>query len=288
MKQIDKSLIQKNTSFLYYYHWLKLIALTMIQWEDLPVGCDSDFIEKILFEKGRVIFAKHPDYGIINLSLAENYERNVYDKPIIFEGVAGDFKYKCDWTNSIIVQNNILNIPTMPVVAYFADKISRIDRVYDVNLLGQKTPLIFEVTPQEKFTLEQIINDIYSDVPILKTNEKLNLNNKVNVLETKVPYLLDKLRDDKTSCMAEFLTFIGIKNVNITKKERLITSEAESNTELTEIDLDIFLSKRQEAVKQINSLFGTNIKVSARKDMIEKVNEKIKLLQGGKDDTSKV
>lgn len=287
MKQIDKAKLMNRNSFLFYYNWIKLLCLNMFEWKNLPVGCDADFIEKNLYENGRVNFTNHPEYGIINLAIGDNYERNVYDKPIKYKGYAGNFDFDCDFNNSVIVQNNILNFATMPIACYFADKISKIDRVYDVNLLGQKTPIIFKASPTEIYTLENILNDIYSNVPILKLKDNYDITKKIETLETKVPYLLDKLRDDKTSCMAEVLTFLGIKNVNITKKERLVTDEANANNELTELDLQIFLSKRKEAVVQINEKFGTNIEVVARKDIINKFNETLKLLEEGdnNDDT---
>jgi len=285
-KRLNTALLQNKNSFVYYYYWIKLLCMTMFKWKNLPNGCDSDFIERKLFENGRVIFAKNKKYDIINLTLGEHYDINVYDKPIIYKGFAGDFEMECDFNNSYIIQNNILNLPTMPIACFFADKISKVDRVYDVNLLGQKTPLIFKASPEEIYTLEQIINDIYSNVPILKTKNNFNLNEKIEVLKTEVPYLLDKLRDDKLSVMSELLTFIGINNVNITKKERLVTAEAEGNNELTEMDLQIFLSKRQEGAEKVNELFGTNIEVECRKDVLKKFNETLKKLESGEENNT--
>lgn len=138
MKQIDKAKLMNRNSFLFYYNWIKLLCLTMFEWKNLPAGCDADFIEKNLFENGKVSFTNHPQYGIINLSIGDNYERNIYDKPIKFQGFAGSFTFDCDFNNSIIVQNNILDFPTLPIACYFANKLSKIDRVYDINLLRTK------------------------------------------------------------------------------------------------------------------------------------------------------
>lgn len=107
------------------------------------IGCDSEFIEKTLFEQGRVIFLNHPDYGLINLQLVDDYDRNLYDKPLNYKGIAGSFDYNCNLNNSVIMQNNILNFPTIQFACYFADKISKIDRVYDVNLLRSKNTCYF-------------------------------------------------------------------------------------------------------------------------------------------------
>lgn len=268
----NQAIKDNRTSFLFYYQWLKMLCMSMFKYEDLPEGCSAKFIEKNYFENGNVIFAKNKDYDIINLSLKGNYARNYYDEPIKFTGYAGDFEMDCNIDNSVLGYNNILNMPTLPICVYFAEKISRVDRVYDVNLLGIKTPLIFKCSDKEYLTIQNIINDIYSNVPILKTKDKLDIQSKIEVLETKVPYLLDKLRDEKLCVMSEFLTFIGIQNVNITKKERLVKDEATSNNQLTKMDLEMFLSAREEAVKNVNKKFGTSIKVKARQNIIEQMN----------------
>jgi len=274
----NKAMIQNHNSFLFYYQWIKLLCLSMFKYNNLPAGCNKKFIEKNLFENGNAIFAKSNKYGIINLALKGNYDRNLYDDPLHYTGFAGSYEMDCDINNSVIVRNNILSIPTLPIAVFFADKISKVDRVYDVNLLGIKTPLIFKCSDKEYQTMMNIINDIYSNVPLLKIKEKLDIQSKIEVLETKIPYLLDKLRDEKLSVMSEFLTFIGINNVNITKKERLVKDEATSNNQLTKMDLEIFLSERKEAIDKINKMFNTNITVEANQNIIDEMNS---LLENG-------
>lgn len=282
----EKAIIQNRNSFLTYYFWIKLLCLSMFKYNNLPQGCDSDYIEKQFFENGNVVFANHKNYGIINLQLAGETDFNFYDKPIKFDGKAGSFTMKCNPKNSVVVQNNILSIPTMSFACYFAYKISRIDRVFDVNLLGIKTPLIFQCSQQERLTLEKILTDIECNVPIIKTKSNFNINDKINVLETKQDFLLDKLRDEKISAFSECLTFLGIKNVNITKKERLITDEANSNNELTEMDLQIFLDSRKKGIEEINNKFGTNITVEPVQHIIEKFNLALEKLEEGEKDVS--
>lgn len=69
----------------------------------------------------------------------------------------------------------------------------------------------------------------------------------------------------------EALTFLGINNILVDKKERLITDEANSNNELINLNLQSFLAPRQEACKKFNEKFelsGNNeIKVRVRSDL---------------------
>jgi uncharacterized membrane-anchored protein len=51
------------------------------------------------------------------------------------------------------------------------------------------------------------------------------------------------------------------------KKERMISEEANSSNELINFNLQSFLVPRQEAAKQFNQKFGTNVEVRVRSDI---------------------
>ena len=84
------------------------------------------------------------------------------------------------------------------------------------------------------------------------------------MLDTQAPYLLDKLQDYKNELRSELLTFLGINNNNIVKKERLITDEVNANNELISIMLDLMYDLRKKACEEINNKFGLNITVNKR------------------------
>lgn len=155
---------------------------------------------------------------------------------------------------------------------------------------GQKTPVIFKCSKEEELTLKKIFNDIYSNVPVLPVKKKFDLNNMVEPLQTGIDFKLDVLRNEKNSIMNEFFTFIGINNVNINKKERLIEAEANANNELISLDLNMFLKTRVNACEKINKLFNTSIKVEAEQNIIKKFNmllEQVENKEGEINDTSK-
>lgn len=62
--------------------------------------------------------------------------------------------------------------------------------------------------------------------------------------------------------VGELLTLLGINNLEISKKERLVVAEAEVNKQEVGINLLSFLKPRMDSVDRINALFKTNIKVS--------------------------
>ena len=62
------------------------------------------------------------------------------------------------------------------------------------------------------------------------------------------------------------MTYLGISNINIQKKGRLITDEVTRNQGGTIASRYSRLEMRRKAVKKINKMFGTNKEVKYRKD----------------------
>ena len=65
------------------------------------------------------------------------------------------------------------------------------------------------------------------------------------------------------------LSYFGINNVNVMKKERLITGEAEQNDEQNSICFNSMYKARIDAVNKINSKFNTNIHINVNKDILK-------------------
>ena len=62
------------------------------------------------------------------------------------------------------------------------------------------------------------------------------------------------------------MTYLGISNINITKKERLITDEVTRNQGGTIASRYSRLEARRDACKQINKMFGLDIWCDYRED----------------------
>ena len=99
-------------------------------------------------------------------------------------------------------------------------------------------------------------------------------------IKTDAPVVFDKLQTQKHQVMNEFLTFIGVNNANMDKKERLVANEVESNNESVVCFGNTLLEAREEAIKEINKIFGLNIKVERRSNT-ELISELLKGSEGG-------
>ena len=61
----------------------------------------------------------------------------------------------------------------------------------------------------------------------------------------------------------------------VEKKERMIVSEVDSNDEQIETSANIFLKARQEACVKINELYGLNVSVKLRHEVVQTLQEKV-------------
>ena len=102
---------------------------------------------------------------------------------------------------------------------------------------------------------------------------KLNLDG-ITALDLKTKFLGQELMDYKHSVEAELLTFLGINNPAVDKKERLITDEANSNNQLIQSFAEMQLEARRRACDEINAMFGLEISVELR-EPVEKVVETV-------------
>ena len=95
----------------------------------------------------------------------------------------------------------------------------------------------------------------------------------LTVLKTDAPYVADKIYQLKTQIWNEALTYLGISNTNVTKKERMISDEVIRNQGGTIASRYSRLQARREAVDKINKMFGLEIEVNYREDYREADDE---------------
>ena len=250
-KRATLSDLLNDLTFRTIYDKFRLIAVNMYEWENLPAGIEARHIENLLFEHGKAIFFRDPSksYMCLQAQPAENY--NVYGEPLKWWAVGFGYRERYTQKNSVIINNNPLRLCTHDFLMFYVNKITEAERTMDVNIKRCKTPYIFACNDKDVLSVKQIFEKIDGNVPAIYTDRALNLET-LQVLQTGVTFLGDKLQDYKNSVESELLTFLGQNNNPVDKKERLITDEAQSNNQLIASFADLGLTARQEACDKIN------------------------------------
>lgn len=259
-------------SYIQYYDRLTELSISMFEWRNLPETVDPRFLELTLFANGMAVFFKNDADEYLALQCAISGPLDVYRIPIRRRAYAiNGFNQELDNTDSVIIYNNMLHKNSMLDVRMFARELYNLDRAISVNANAQKTPILIRCTENERLSLENLYMNYDGNKPVIYGDKQLNPN-ALTVLKTDAPYVADKLYTLKTQKWNEALTYLGISNVNITKRERLITDEVTRNQGGTIASRYSRLESRRQACAKINEMFGLNIQCDYREDYQEVVD----------------
>ena len=257
---------RNNATYLQYYMHLAELAMSMFEWKNLPPTVDARFLELTLFEDGQIVFFKDEELGYLCLQCAVNGGFNVYRIPTNRRAYAvNGYQKNLTENDSVIIYNNFLRTNSMLDVRNFAERLYNIDRAIDVNVNAQKTPILIKCDEQQRLTMLNTYQQYDGNQPVIFGDKALNTN-AFQVLNTGAPLVADKLYTLKTQLWNECLTYLGISNINVQKKERLITDEVTRNQGGTIASRYARLEARRQACDQINRMFGLDVECNYRED----------------------
>lgn len=262
----EESAEMNRGTYIQYLNRLTELSIAMFEWKNLPPTIDERFLELTLFEDGHAIFFKDEEIGYLALQVVPGGRLDVYRVPIQRRAFSVN-GYQRDLTkdNSVIIYNNYLRTNSILDVKMFSKRLWNLDRIIDINANAQKTPVLLQGTEQQRLTLLNLYKEYDGNSPVIFGDKNLDVNS-LKALSTNAPYVADKIYELKTQMWNEALTYLGISNVSIQKKERLITDEIQRNQGGTIASRFARLEMRRKACKEINDMFGLDISVDFRED----------------------
>lgn len=266
----DESAILNNRTYVQYVNRLTELAISIFEWSGLPESVDSRYIELHLFSNGCMVYFDDEVMGNLCLDCTYNGGLDVYGYPILRRAYSSYNGYSrlLKNSNSVIIWNNLLHIPSEADIRAYARRLWMLDRIIDVNANAQKTPILVQGNEKQRLSLVNLYKEYDGNAPVIFGDSSLNPEG-LKSISTGAPYVADRIYELKTQIWNEALTYLGISNINIQKKERLITDEVTRNQGGTVASRYSRLEARRQAVERINDMFGTNIKVNYREDYQE-------------------
>lgn len=246
------------------------IAIARYKWNGLPKTIDERFLELTLCGKnGAVLFFKDENIGHLALPCTMSGRFNVYKIPIQRRAYAvNGYQATRDDTNSVIIYSNQLHngMSVYNRLVQYAKDLYLIDSIIMVNVNAQKTPLMLLADEKQMLTLKNLYMKYDGNQPFI-FGDRNDLNpNSIQALVTGAPYVADKLYELKQNIWNEVLTFLGVPNVQMNKKERLITDEVNRGLGGVFASRYSGLLSRRQACDQINEMFGLNLSVEYRNE----------------------
>lgn len=282
------AMLLNNETYIDYLERLKKIATSMFEWT-LPDSMNARYLEMTLYYKGQASLLYDNDYGFINTQACDSGYINIYGLPTLINCysysyndmrstyVAGSDENSEKDKECILVLNNYQRVPTATTLQLFAYRLAELQRTFDVNVKSLKFPVLIRVDQKSEFTLKKLYEQYDGNTPAIFADKNLISEDSLKAIKTDAPMLLRDLNDAKREIWNEALSFLGVSNLS-EKRERLISSEADSNNELVNLNLQSYLIPRQQACKEFNDKFGLTgtkdeISVRVRSDLYNFVKQ---------------
>lgn len=269
-RQFMSTLNENIRTYRLYLDQILEIAIARYKWNGLPNTVDERFLELTLCGKnGAVLFFKDENIGHLALPCTMSGRFNVYNIPIQRRAYAvNGYQATRDDTNSVIIYSNQLHngMSVYNRLVQYAKDLYLIDSIIMVNVNAQKTPLMLLADEKQMLTLKNLYMKYDGNQPFI-FGDRNDLNpNSIQALVTGAPYVADKLYELKQNIWNEVLTFLGVPNVQMNKKERLITDEVNRGLGGVFASRYSGLLSRRQACEQINEMFGLNLSVEYRNE----------------------
>lgn len=267
-REFWESAAYNNATFQQYYRRIIELAISRFEWRNLPPTVNERFIELTLFGMGQALYFRDDVMGDLCLQFTQGAGFNIYREPIQRRAFAvNGYQNWLDESNSVIIWNNMLRTNGIMEAELFAKRLWDLDRTIEINAKAQKTPILLACEQDEVLTAKNLYMKYDGNMPVIIGRKSLN-SGMIQSINTGAPYIADRLYTLKTQIWNECMTWLGISNVNITKKERMITDEVTRNMGGTVVSRYSALNARQSACEQINRMFGTNISCEFRDDLV--------------------
>lgn len=160
----------------------------------------------------------------------------------------------------------------LDLVNFYADMLALSAETASTNLLNSKLSYVFSCAgkaPAETF--KKLYDNIASGEPAVFTDKNMfrddgTPNWQMFNQNLKETYIAGDILEDMRLWEMKFDNEIGIPTTNTTKKERLITTEADSAAAESKTKAQLWLDELQNCCKKVNDMFGINLWVDWRKE----------------------
>ena len=261
-KKVINSQLSNLKTFQMYYRQMKNLAENVFKFNNLPEYIDLSYLNRTLLNNGAIAFFKDEVLNeVIALPFGSYGSLDMYGRPINIE-VNGDNGYKRYLKKGeyVIMYDNTSKYSLKLDIAQLAERIALCVRTQDINIVHQRTPRIWKCDSNTEKSVKDTINEIDSNVETVVSTRDSAFADIQGVLNP-APYVTDKIDDHLDKLWAQFYALIGVANLSIQKKERMITDEMSASQGGTIVSRYSRFEPRQRAIEKINEKFGLNMSV---------------------------
>lgn len=246
------------------------IAVNTVKWSGLPPEIDPRFLELALFGTGTAVFFwEEVVERYVCLTCAYGGPLDIYNIPKYRRAYATNgYQRVLSDRDSVLIYNNYSRRPDFPTLELYAYRLARIMRTVDVNLNAQKTPVVVLASDNTRLSMRNLVDQYDGDQPFIYAYKGFDPES-IKALRTEAPFIADRAYMLYQRIWAEALNFLGIETMDRSKMERMTTTEVRQEAGYAMAQRLVRMNARTLAAEQINRMFGLDVQVEFRQDLME-------------------
>lgn len=247
----------------YYVNYLYEKLVKIFTYDDLPSTIPQDALENYIVQFGYAGITLNPKYGFLAVPCSK-YGVGLYPR---YEPLAqyctplAEGKNLIIGQDIIIVKNNSYQLSCDSIVKRYARQLADFDATINVLTSNKRMPILPSFDNEEgaeSFKAVMVANRLGQVDTVLDKNF-IQTGNFTPYANTPNNDIADVI-ESRNSILRNFLQEIGITTAS-DKKERMVVDEVNVNSQLLLFNLSDMLKCRQDAIEQVNNLYGLNITV---------------------------
>lgn len=258
----------------YYYN----IATSVYKFKEMPKEIPIRYPEKWYYENGMCTFMEVPNAGYACLPvMTGSIQNNMYGEPAEWKAVAvGDLaglvgSIKLNDKNSVLMRNDMLYRPTQPYVEVLIKQLVNVELTTRLNINAQKSPVWIKSRDEDVLRNKNAFLEFYECLPA-QFHDTMSPET-LEFFNSGIPFIGNELADLYNVYDYRIMSYLGIDNPGVDKKERMLVSESESKNDKIMLIRNARLEQRKIACEKINEIFGLNVSVEVNEELnTEKVN----------------
>lgn len=260
-----------DTQKYYYINFLDLYNLAIGRFNWLNIEKHKYFSTRVLNQSlivnGSCVMFMNDIMGLVALPSANAGKFDINNVPgRRYISRPNGFHAELTDKDSVLCYNDDTRCSFIPVIDYYAEQMTLIDRIVMQNLKLQRKPKVIVANSDNKDSVKKMIeNNQEYDYAYLLVEENIvqttTKSQAAYALDLSVPYIGDRLRTEKDRLRNEYLTRLGINNTRYEKRERMTNQELYVNNEEINSYRATALRCRKDACLAVNEMFGTDIDV---------------------------
>lgn len=267
---------RNNQSFAFWERALfqRAISIFEFTFPESWQGNTKDFILYCLFKYGYGCVAYDEQFGVFfqpcTLSGYNFYYQPsdaIVTNPAMIESKTYEIGKDCE-----ILKLTPDYMGIWDIIDYYAEKLSLLDNSINVGLVNSKFPFIFGAKNKAAAqAIKKVMDYVNKGEPCIVYDQRIadDANSKSEPwqfldLKVKDNYLLDQQLQDFQTIINSFDCEIGIPTVPYQKKERMVTSEAESKQIESIARCTVWKESLDNSMGEINKMFDLGLSVKLR------------------------